>query len=142
MKTCIDFDSLLTVAAPQLSEMQRVADKFPDAMMPGACEEFTKQVRAVEGWLRVTYSLTARIAKRTEDLEEIAEMWFRMNNFCDAAIKVIAGLKDRFPDCGTPELYNLVLDYKLASDVRRQEALEETECLTKTFPMGLFPERP
>ena len=64
-----------------------------------------------------------------------------MSEFCDLALNALRSLKEKFPYCGTPELYDLALDYKLVADERYQENLRDSECLSLKIPENLFPKR-
>ncbi len=43
-----------------------------------------------------------------------------------------------YPQCGTPELYDLTLDYIIAAQGRRSQNMEDAECLKMPVPNGLF----
>ena len=62
-----------------------------------------------------------------------------MSRFCQPAIQALADLRNKYPKCGAPELYDLVLDFKLAADKRHKGTLEELECQKTEFPEGIFP---
>jgi hypothetical protein len=139
MKTCLNFSDILSVSQPQITEMERIGNLYPDASAPGACAAFTRQVRLVEGIVVQTYGVAAALAKKTEDLNEVADVWNKMSRFCHSALQILADLKHKYPYCGTSELYDLVLDYKLAADKRYTGTLEEATCQKTEFPKGLFP---
>ncbi len=48
--------------------------------------------------------------------------------------------KDIYPHCGTPELYDLALDYKIAAQERLTENMQDAEWLKNNpaAPNGLF----
>lgn len=137
---CLSFDDLLNINTPQVAEFERLAKRFPDANVPTACQNFSRQVRLVEGVLVQTYGIAARLTRDSGNLSEVAETWKNMANFCNLVLQALTTLKERFPYCGTPELYNLALDYKLACDKRHRGALQEFSCQTAEFPTGLLPE--
>lgn len=139
MKACLSFDEVLALGQPQLLEMQRVGDAYPSADVPGACAAFSRQTRVVEGVVTQTYAIAASLARKAEDLNEVAEIWRRTGEFCQSALQRLTKLKDKYPKCGAPELYDLVLDYKLACDKRHKGVMEEQACLTMDFPKGLLP---
>jgi len=140
MKTCLDFGEILEIGRPQIDELHRVGEAFPDADSEEACGQFTIQVRRLEGIVLTNYRVAAALARKGDDLREVASLWASMSQFCQAALQVLAQLKDRYPGCGTPELYDLVLDYKLAADKRYKGVAQELECLTTDLPKGLLPE--
>ena len=119
--------------------MERIGNHYPDAAAPGAREAFTRQVRLVEGVVMATYGLAAATARKADALEEVAEIWQGMSTFCQPALEILAVLKDKYPGCGTPELYDAVLDYKLAADKRYKGVQEEIACQKVEAPKGLFP---
>jgi hypothetical protein len=139
MKACLSFSDILEVSQPQIDEMQRIGNSYPDATAAGACEAFTHQVRLVEGIVVQTYGVAAALAKKADDLNEVADVWNRMSRFCQSALRILADLKHKYPYCGTPQLYDLILDYKLAADKRYKGAMEEATCQKMEFPRGLLP---
>lgn len=140
MKPSLNFEDLLEINQPQIAEMQRVGDSFANPYEPGASEAFANQVRIVEGLLRQTYAVAAALAKKTEDLREVAEIWRHMGSFCNSTLHTLASLKEKYPSCGTPQLYDLALDFKLACDKRYRAVLEEIACQNTALPNGLLPE--
>ena len=140
MSTCLSLRDLVEINQPQIADLQRVGNAFFDSEAPGACEAFSKQVRLVEGVLTQTYGVATVIARKTADLNEVAEIWGLMSVFCNSVMHVLSALRHKYPDCGTPELYDLSLDYKLASHKRYRGVLQEIACQTAEFPKGLLPE--
>jgi hypothetical protein len=139
MNTCLSFSDILDVSQPQINEMQRIGNFYPDGSTPEASAAFTRQVRLVEGIVVQTYGVAAALAKKADDLNEVADVWRRMSRFCHSALQILADLKHKYACCGTTELYDLVLDYKLAADKRYTGTLEEATCQKTDFPKGLFP---
>lgn len=140
MKSCLSFEEVLAVGEPRLAEMQQVGDTFADGESAEACAAFTQQVRNLEAAVLHSYAIAATVARKADSLEEVAEVWKKMSLFCHSALEILAKLKGKYPHCGTAELYDRVLDYKLACDKRYQGALEEKQCLTIALPRGLLPE--
>lgn len=140
MTTRISFPEILEISKPEIEKFRALSDEYPDPDAPDACEAFARQVTIVEGALRQAYGIAAALAKRSEELTETLSIWQAMTRFCDVALEVLNSLKDKHPYCGTPGLYDIVLDYKLAADKRRKSVEEEIECQKMKFPEGLFPE--
>jgi hypothetical protein len=140
MSACLNFNDVLEVGQPQIREMQRIGDAYADSNVPGACEAFTRQVTIVQGIVIQAYGMAAALAKKADELSEVAEIWSRMSDFCRAALVSLSSLKNKYPYCGTPQLYDMVLDYKLACEKRFRGAMEEMECQKTEFPKGLLPE--
>lgn len=139
MSVCLSFEEILERGKPQIATLSEVGESFPDVNYPGACEAFSKQVRLLEGFITSLYTITSSFAKKSNDLGEIAAMWKEMAAFCAQAIIALSHLKDKYPNCGTSELYDLALDYKIACDKRYEGVLEEIECQKMSLPKNLFP---
>jgi hypothetical protein len=137
--SCFSFAELVGLARPRLEEMRRVGDSFANADSEEACVAFTRQVVLVEGAVAQTYAAAALMARKALAPDEEAAVWQEMGSFCQAALGTLAALKGKFPRCGTTQLYDKVLDYKLACDKRYQAVMEETACRTTSLPQGLFP---
>src|SRR5512138_1333865 len=105
MKACLGLEDILGVGQPQIGEMERLGDHYPSEDSPGAGEAFSRQVRIVEGVLVQTYGVAAALARKTENLQEVAEIWSRMSFFCQSAIISLGRLKDKYRQCGTAQLY-------------------------------------
>jgi hypothetical protein len=84
--------------------------------------------------------MAALTARRSETLEQEAEVWKEMSALGDSLIVTLKSLKEKFPGCGTRELYDVALDYKLASEKRHSLTVEAIKCETIRMPEGLFPE--
>lgn len=112
-----------------------------DPNAPGSCEAFGENVAEVQEAITVTYKLVAFGALRRADPAEAAELWQKMLKLCDSALSVLDGLRVKYPNCGTPQLYDLVLDYRREADSRYRANLEDAECLKKPSPQGLFPQK-
>src|SRR5439155_26831587 len=104
MKTCVSFEDLLEIHRPQIHEMQRFGASIANSTTVEASQTLGNYIRMLEGTLRQTYREAAALAKRTDDLHEIAEIWRGMSLFCGLALEALASLKE-------PQLYDLALDY-------------------------------
>jgi hypothetical protein len=136
MMQCLE--QLEEVNQAQVDELIRVSKEHPNPRVYEDCAAFSKQVRMVESFITTTYALTARMTRKSDDLEEISDAWKRMEGMCSRALEVLAKLKHQYPDCGTPELYDLVLDYKNASSDRHKGVQEEIACQDQELPDHLF----
>ena len=139
MAACLSFEEIISAGSPQISRLRDVGNSYPTSDAPGACAAFSEEVRQVEALVRHTYALAAHLARKTGSLEEVATFWKEMSKLCDVALGVLRGLRDRYPYCGTPELYDLTLDYKHAADERFNRVKEELAWATTEIPKGLFP---
>jgi hypothetical protein len=139
MKSSLSYEELIEAGRPRLAELQRYADYLP-AKTPEAKADFSRHVNFLEACIRQTYEHVARLARRAESLDEVVQIWHGMSLFCQSALKVLNALKMKSSECGVGQLYDLILDYKLACEKRHNDALEEKECLTMDFPKGVLPE--
>ncbi len=136
---CIEFTDIVRSNERQVDALSEVAARHPDPEASGACEAFSRQVRLVESVVVSTYIIAVDATRKAADLREIADTWKVMGQLCDKALGVVACLKDRYPDCGTLELYDRLLDYKNACSNRYDRVNEELLCQTMPTPEGLFP---
>jgi len=132
-------DYLSLVNECQITEMQKAGqDLIPDAV--GSLEVFSEHVRNVEAALIHTYQITAFVAVREPGPQHAAKHWKEMVRICERALTATKELRDKFPNCRTPELYDLALDYMLEAQKRFHENLQDSECPSP--PEGLFPKTP
>lgn len=135
--TSIKLEDLNAVNRCQISEMAK-AGRTLDPQWNDSCVQFTKLVRNVEAVIRHTYQLTAHAAIREADPAKASVLWREMEELCQAALTELKELKEVYPQCGTPELYDLTLDYVIAAQERRSQNMEDAECLKTPVPNGLF----
>ena len=122
----------------QIEQMEKTGKEL-DPCAHGSDTAFSEQVRNVQAAIIHTYQLVASASLQQEGPETAARLWKAMSVFCGAALASLGKLKDIYPACGTPELYDLALDYKLQADKRFYQNLEDAECAKTEMPKGLFP---
>lgn len=104
-----------------------------------SCEAFSSQVRSVDAMIAHTYQLVAFDAVRMENPSQAADEWRKFSDLCTVALNVLLGAKERFPHCGTPDVYNRTLEYwQMAQGLYRQNQAD-SECLKIPIPEQLFP---
>jgi hypothetical protein len=140
VKACLDVETLVESATPQLKEIAAVGASFADPNAEDACLVFTRQVAMLEGTLKQTFRAATLLARNSGGLKEIAEVWKRTGHFSRTFLTTLASLKDKYANCGTPEIYDLALDYTKACDDRLRDIEEEIECQRIDLPKGLLPE--
>lgn len=123
----------------QVAELASAGEKL-DPGLSDSCRIFGEHVRSLQAAVIHTYQLTAAEALRKEDAGEAAQAWKEMREFCQSALKALKELKNVYPECGTPQLYDLTLDYMREADKRYYHNLEDSECARTPPPQGLFPE--
>ena len=137
--TSIKLEDLNAVNRCQISAMAK-AGRTLDPAQYDSCVQFTRLVRNVEAVIRHTYQLTAHAAIREADPAKAAVLWKEMEELCQDALTELKTLKHVYPQCGTPELYDLTLDYMTAAQDRRSQNMEDAECLK--MPVPNFRRRP
>lgn len=105
-----------------------------------SCDRFGERVRHVEAAIIHTWQLTAFASLRESD-PAAAKLWEAMRLLCDNALAVLNTFKATYSGCGTPQPYDLALDYKIAANKRHYQSLEDAECAQTPPPNGLFPPR-
>lgn len=120
------------------AELERISKVYDDADSYEACQYFGRQVVILDGLVAAVYAQVVHCTRTIEDLNEISTLWNSYLGIVDDVITVVERLKDLYPYCGTPELYDHTLDYRNAAKRRRDNILEEIQCLDKT-PSNLFP---
>lgn len=124
----VDFKDVDALNRCDVSEMERFGNQL-DPELPESCEEFGQHVQKVQAALIHTYAMIARSAVRKENPADAAALWEIMRDFCDFTVEKLENLKERFPLCGTPELYDLSLDYRLAAEEGYDQNTRDAECL-------------
>jgi hypothetical protein len=139
MQPCLDFNGIVAIFSPQIQKLEEVGNSFATGQEFGACEAFSKQVRDIEGTIITLYKLAASIAKATKTLKDEAGVWASMEAFCNNAMQCLAPLKVKYPQCWTPQVYDLSLDYVNACRRRYNNIQEEISCAATPPPEGMFP---
>ena len=134
----LDSDVLNSVNRCQIAEMEKLGREL-DPQQSGAGDRFAERVRHVAAAIIHTWQLTAFASLRESDPAAAAKLWKAMSQLCDNALAVLKQVKDMYPGCGAPQLYDLTLDYKIAADKRHYQSLEDAECAQTPPPNGLFP---
>ena len=138
MTGCLTIEDITRLNREPIEELQSTAESL-DPQEADSCAIFARQVVQVEVTLKNTYKLAALLAKRSETPEQEAEIWQDMRKYSEAVISALNELKDTYPQCGTPGLYNLALDYRIAADARLSRIKESIQCQSLPMPDGLFP---
>jgi hypothetical protein len=117
----------------QVEQMEKAAER------QDPCEEFFNHVRNVQASIINTYQVTAFVSLRERDPMVAASAWKRMRELCENALRVIGLFRMAYPNCGTPALYDLTLDYRAEAEKRYLQNLQDSECAKTPPPAGLFP---
>jgi len=134
----ITLEHLNQVNQCQVAEMDQ-AGKTLDPKAEGSCVTFAIHVRNVQAAVIHTYQITAFESLRQADPEIAAKLWKSMMEFCESALTALRQIKEQYPFCGAPSLYDLALDYRGEAEKRYYQNLQDSECLKITPPSGLFP---
>ena len=135
----ITLEHLDSVNRCQIAEMEKAAKQL-DPNKSGSDAAFSIHVRNVQAAVIHTYQLTAFASLREPDAANAALQWKDMTRFCESALTVLRLLKDVYPGCGTPELYDLTLNYRSEAERRYFQNLEDSEWARIPAPKGLFPQ--
>lgn len=133
-----DLDLVNRVNLCQVQEMER-AGRDLDPTRIESCEIFRKHVRNVQSAIVHTYQITAFSAVRQTSARDAADLWKKMVELCESSLKTLLNLKDIYSGCGTPELYDLTLDYRREAEERYNQNIKDAECQKNPLPAGLFP---
>src|SRR5437867_702916 len=106
MRSCISMADLTELSKAPFEELRATGESLDPGHFE-SCAIFGKCVIRVEAVLKLTYKIAALTARRSDTLGQEAEVWKDMSKLCDSLLAVVKGLKDKFPDCGTPELYDM-----------------------------------
>lgn len=139
MTDCLTIHDITRLGREPIDELQSTAESL-DPQGEDSCEIFTRQVVQVEVTLKNTYKLAALLAKRSATLEQEAEVWQSMVEYAKGVMNALEQLKEIYPDCGTPKLHNLALDYWTAATERLSLVTGAIKCQTLPMPAGLFPQ--
>ncbi len=136
----IDLEMVNAMNRCQIAEMEKIGQSL-DPGRSDASSTFAQHVLSAQSAIMHTWQIVAFASVREKDPAAAAMLWKDMGEYCDLALKSLNRLKDIFPGCGTPELYDLALDYKLAAERRHLDNLHDSECQHLTIPPGLFPKK-
>ena len=133
-------DLISCVNRCQIAELEKVGkDLDPGAY--DACVVFSRHVRNVQAAVTHTYQIIAFAAVRQADPGKAAALWKDMIQVCELALHALKDLKSAYAQCGTHELYDLALDYRMEAEKRYLQNLQDSECAKIPVPEGLFPKR-
>ncbi len=118
----------------QVAELKRAGEELDPEKN---CTEFTNLIRNAQAAVIHTYQMSAFASVQEPDPQKAAVIWKEMTDYCESALTVLKDLKDRYFYCGTPQLYDLILDYRGEAQKRYYQNLQDSEC---QIPPGLFPE--
>jgi hypothetical protein len=94
-------------------------------------KKVSASITAVEAMIVHMYQLTSRFALLEREPTGAANFWKDYVSLCDAALTRLNSWKAAYPECGTGELYDLVLDYRSEADSRYYENTQDAEWETK-----------
>lgn len=135
----ISLETLASLNQFPFDEMNRTAEQL-DPTNQNSCWAFTRCVISCETALKQMYRASVLLAKEAEGDVAEAQIWKQMVVYADGAIQTLAKFEQRYPDCGTPGLYNLALDYRIAAQERFEASLSAKECQTNPVIARLFPQ--
>lgn len=138
MTPCLSLDDVAQINRERIAEMEKKAREL-DPTLEESNAIFAAQVRTIETCLKYSWFAFVTLARRMADPEGQCELWKRASEVCDEIIKAMQAVKRQFPHCGTPELYDLALDYKNAALERYELNVETLRWKDRPMPPQLFP---
>ena len=118
MNATISLSDLQEANASEVAKLRSIAESFDES--GDSSRRFAAHVKAIEGLVRNAYQCSAIMARKSEGMEDTAEIWRRMAEFCDQTLAQLKSLTAQHPRCATEELYDLILDCRNAA-ARRME---------------------
>jgi hypothetical protein len=119
MSNCLSSLELKELGNSMISDSSLRIASIPDDL----CAPFHTEARELESNLLTIYRLCAMIARKEQDLKEIAKIWGGMIELCDTFGAVLNNLAKKHPQCGADSFYDRVLD--LRNKCNRLKTLHE-----------------
>lgn len=94
-------------------------------------QKLAASIRSVEAMIVHMYQLTSALALKESSPANAAKWWKEYLNLCDLALEKLCAWKKSFPQCGSGELYDLVLDYRAEADSRYFDNTQDAEWANK-----------
>jgi hypothetical protein len=88
---------------------------------------FQKHVLSIQSILVHMWQVTAALAIGEKEPADAARLWKDYLEWCDRALNALRKCKDRFPDAGADDLYDLALDYRNQAQSRYQNNIQDAE---------------
>ena len=122
----------------EISNLRKVALAHPrPAENVEDCIAFSKQVNFVEGGMRGLYRVTSGAGRLEQNLSVVKKSWEDFNGTVERAMVELSALREQFPDCGTPELHDWLLDLRGRVLTKIEEIQQDISWQDK-IPQGLF----
>ena len=96
MRSCVTPKGLLGISAASLKDFDNEISQIPN----DACAPFNAAASRLEAELKQAYRFVASIARESEDLDDIAQLWTAMTSFCDSYAERLSDLHSLHPMCG------------------------------------------
>ena len=141
MESCISLADVREISRRPLAHLAEMGGQLDPAKQESTVI-MREEVLRTEERLKQFYQLGVVAARLSSGPAQAVEVWKAVSEFADETLAVLSTLKDKYPTCGTPELYDLALEYKSAAMKRAKLNEEATRCQTLTAPPGLFPPMP
>lgn len=108
MNDCLEVADFREMSDQIVSEFDRQVASISD----GSCVEFHIQARDMETQLLTIYRMVVRLARKSEDLDQIARWWKSMGDMCDDSISRLDDLEKQHPGCGASWYRDRLTDLK------------------------------
>jgi hypothetical protein len=94
-------------------------------------QKIIASIRSVQAMIVHMYQLTSQLALKEANPADAARWWKEYLNLCDSALEKLCAWKTAYPECGSGEVYDLVLDYRAEADSRYYDNTQDAEWATR-----------
>lgn len=108
VSACVTPESLSRIADDALEQFDAKVAEIP----PDLCAPFNEVASNLLAELKQAYRFVATIARDSDDLDQISELWAAMEGFCGSYAERLAKLHECHPFCVAGQFYDRVLDIK------------------------------
>ncbi len=108
MNNCLEVADFKELGSQFVGDFDRRIASIPGEM----CSPFQDEARDLETQLLTVYQVIVRLARKSENLSQIAAWWKSMAELCDDAIARLGDLDQRHPGRGTDQYRDRLLDLR------------------------------
>lgn len=108
MKSCLEGQDIQEMGESMASDFDRRIALIPESL----CGPFNAEARDLETKLLAIHQMAARMARKLDDLGEVAALWGCVVRTCDVFAKSLNALHSKHPGCGADLYYDRVLDLR------------------------------
>lgn len=137
MLICLSPEELVQQSELNISEFTKGALDFEGTESWEYCTPVSRAAYRIQASVESIYAAFAQSTKKADRIDDIILIWHLMVGLCEAALKDMVVLQEKFPACIDGSFYDRLLEYRTAAAERLHRASEEKEWKNK-IPPGLF----